>query len=100
MSLWELWFVGKTFVTVLLVVFLLEWLYLLRKRSRKSQQLIYLLLILVEWLSNGWIGLLTSLVCGTYFFGHWKEHADTTASIQSTVYGDGQEGTENLMQKY
>ena len=34
------------------------------------------------------------------FFGHWKEHADTTASIQSTVYGDGQEGTENLMQKY
>ncbi|MDV7874383.1 hypothetical protein [Enterococcus gallinarum] len=56
MSLWELWFVGKTFVTVLLVVFLLEWLYLLRKLSRKSQQLIYLLLILVEWHSNGWIG--------------------------------------------
>ncbi|MCW3745584.1 hypothetical protein OM428_13980 [Enterococcus gallinarum] len=35
MSLWELWFVGKTFVTVLLVVFLLEWLYLLRKLSKK-----------------------------------------------------------------
>lgn len=100
MSLWGLWFVGKTFVTVLLVVFLLEGLYLLRKLSRKSQQLIYLLLILVEWLSNGWIGLLTSLVCGMYFFGHWKDHADTTASIKSTVYGDGQEGTENLMQKY
>lgn len=79
--------------------FLLEGLYLLRKLSRKSQQLIYLLLILVEWLSNGWIGLLTSLVCGMYFFGHWKDHAGTTASIKSTVYGDGQEGTENLMQK-
>jgi hypothetical protein len=94
----DLWLLGKILVTMLLAGLLLEWLYLLRKFSRQTQRVLFLLLILIEWLSNGGIGLLTSLLCGLVFI-KISDQEGPKMPIPSPDYGDGQESTENVIQK-
>jgi hypothetical protein len=89
------WFVLTSLISLFLLALLFELLYLLRKISRKTQAMFYLFVIFVTGLTNGWAGLIVSLVISGVMLAFLEGKANPKST--QIDYGDGQEGTENLM---